>query len=111
MKHTYYLLLLVSILFMCSCSKQSIQSIETYSPDKEMKITLNGSRTNALDSWLLEIELDYMSSKSKVYQEFYADEVTKNNVSFEWKSNTACLIHLTQRDGVAITVPVKISKR
>ena len=109
MKHNY-ILVFVFILLMSACSKQSAPSMETYSSDKEMKIKLEGSRTNALDSWLLEIELDYKGSKNKVYQEFYADEVNKKNVSFEWKSNTACLIHLTQRDGVVITVPIKVSK-
>ncbi len=59
---------------------------------------------------MLEIALTHAGTTSKVYQEFYANEVSDKNVSFQWESNTTCLIQLTQRDGVVLTVPVEVGQ-
>lgn len=95
---------------LCACSKQTSAPIETYSSDKEMKIVLSASRSSSLDPWMVEIELSHAGKNTKVFQEFYAEEVSKNNVSFDWQSNTECIIHLTQRDGEVITIPVQINQ-
>lgn len=101
-------ILLIFITGLCSCSKEVIAPIESFSADKKMKVSISASRTNALDAWTLEIELSHGGTDSKVFQEFYADEVSKNNVAFQWKSNRMCLIQLTQRDGVVINVPIEV---
>lgn len=103
---SYIMLVLIMGLF--SCTKETIHPIESFSADKQMKVSLTASRANALDSWMLEIELTHGGTTSKVVQEFYADEVSKKNVVFEWKSNKMCLIQLTQRDGVIISVPISV---
>ena len=108
MKTISYILLAL-IIGLCSCSKETIDPIESFSADKQMKISLTASRANALDSWMLDIELTHAGSTSKVVQEFYADEVSKKNVAFQWKSNSMCLIQLTQRDGVIISVPISVN--
>lgn len=108
MKQTCCIILIVTLL-LCSCGKEYSKPIETFSSDKEIKITLNGTRSNVLDSWLVEIELDHAGTQSKVVQEFYADEISRKNITFEWKTQRACLIHFTQRDGSVITVPVKVA--
>jgi len=100
--------MLILIMGLFSCSKETIAPIESFSADQKMKVSLAASRANALDSWMLEIELTHAGSTSKVFQEFYADEVSKKNVSFHWKSNRMCLIQLTQRDGVIINVPINV---
>lgn len=110
MKRNWCVILLFT-LFLYSCQKEYSRSIEAYSSDKEMKITLIGSRSNSLDSWLIEIELDHGGIQHKVFQEFYADEISRKNIGFEWKTDRACLIHLTQRDGTIITIPIKISSK
>ena len=102
----YIMLILITGLF--ACSKETIHPIESFSADQKMKVSLTASRANALDSWMLEIELTHGGTTSKVFQEFYADEVSKKNVAFEWKSNRMCLIRLTQRDGVVISVPISV---
>ncbi len=107
MKTLSYILLTL-LIGLCSCSKETIDPIESFSADKKMQVSLTASRTSALDAWLLEIELTHAGSTSKVFQEFYADEVSKKNVSFQWKSNRMCLIQLTQRDGVIINVPIEV---
>lgn len=104
---SYILLVLITGFY--SCTKEAIDPIESFSADQKMKITLSASRANALDSWMLNIELTHGGTTSKVFQEFYADEVSKKNVAFEWKSNSMCLIRLTQRDGVVISVPISVS--
>jgi len=109
MKTISYILLLVLLTGCYSCTKERIDPIESFSADKQMKISLTASRANALDSWMLEIELTHGGTTSKVVQEFYADEVSKKNVAFEWKSNRKCLIRLTQRDGVIISVPISVN--
>jgi len=108
MKRNWFIILACTFC-LYSCQKEFSMPIETFSSDKELKITLNGSRSNKLDSWLVEIELDHEGVQHTVYQEFYADEISKKNISFEWKTNRACLIHLTQRDGDIITVPITVS--
>ena len=91
-----------------SCTKQTITPIETYSADKKMKIELSASRSSTLDAWMIDITLTHNGTESSIYQEFYADDVSKTNVAFEWKTNRSCIIHLTQRDGVVIHVPVTV---
>jgi hypothetical protein len=103
-------IMLVLIAGLCSCTKEAIAPIESFSADQKMQITLTASRTNTLDPWMVEIELTYDGNKNKVFQEFYADEVSKNNVSFQWTSNRTCLIQLTQRDGVIINVPIEVNE-
>ncbi|HSY62905.1 MAG TPA: hypothetical protein VK796_13565 [Cytophaga sp.] len=105
---SYIMLVLIAGLY--SCTKETIAPIESFSADKKMQITLTASRTNTLDPWMVEIELAYDGNKNKVFQEFYANEVSKNNVSFEWTSNRTCLIQLTQRDGVIINVPIEVNE-
>jgi hypothetical protein len=109
MKTISYIVLIL-IAGLCSCTKETIAPIQSFSADKKMEISLTASRTNALDPWMLEIELIHAGTTSKVAQEFYADEVSKKNVSFEWKSNRMCLIQLTQRDGVIINVPIEVNE-
>jgi hypothetical protein len=107
MKTLFYIFLFF-IVSLVSCTKQTITPIETYSADKKMKIELSASRTSALDAWMIEIALTHNGTVSKIYQEFYADEVSKKNVVFEWKTDRSCVIHLTQRDGVVIHVPITV---
>ena len=99
---------LLFLITLFSCSKEVTAPIESFSADKKMKVSIRGSRANVLDSWMLEIELIHAGTSSKVVQEFYADEVSKKNVVFEWKSDRLCIIQLTQRDGVVIHVPIKV---
>lgn len=109
MKTIFYIMFVLMTGFF-SCSTEVIAPIESFSEDKQMKVSISASRTNVLDPWTLEIELTHSGVKNKVYQEFYADEVSKKNVSFQWKSNRICLIQLTQRDGVVITVPIEVNE-
>ena len=108
MKRFYYFALLFISIGLMSCSKETSALIESYSTDQEMKIAVQASRQTKLDAWLLEIQLIHKGTTSTVYQEFYADEVTKNNIKFYWKSERSCLIQLTQRDGVVISVPITV---
>lgn len=103
-------LLKLAFLFivLSSCTKEISKSIESYSADKEMKISLQGKRASALDSWMLDLEMTYKGQTSTVHQEFYADVISKQNVHFDWKNNRVCMIQLIQRDGVVINVPIKI---
>jgi outer membrane biogenesis lipoprotein LolB len=96
------------IVLLTSCTKEVSKKIESYSADKEMNISIQGKRVNALDSWMLDIEMTYKGETSRVYQEFYADDINKQNVKFEWKNNRKCMIEFTQRDGVMINVPIEI---
>lgn len=107
MKTISYIALIFITLFI-SCTKETIAPIESFSADNRMKVSISASRANALDAWMLEIELLHNDTASKVFQEFYADEVSKKNVSIQWKSNRMCLIQLTQRDGVIINVPIEV---
>lgn len=101
-------LLLLCLTCLISCTRQVITPMETYSADKKMKIELSASRSTALDAWMIEIALTHAGAESSIYQEFYADEISEKNVAFEWKTNRSCVIHLTQRDGVVIHVPVTV---
>jgi hypothetical protein len=108
MKKFHYFVLLLITIGLISCSKETSGLIESYSTDQEMKIAVQASRQTKLDAWILEIQLTHGGETSTVYQEFYADDVSKNNIKFHWKSERSCLIQLTQRDGVVISVPIKV---
>ena len=108
MKRLYYLTLLIGTIGFMSCTKEKSVLIESYSTDQKMKIAVQGSRSSKLDAWMLEIQLIHAGKTSTVYQEFYADHVTKNNIKFHWKSERNCLIQLIQRDGVVIHVPIQV---
>jgi hypothetical protein len=107
MKKTFSILFFFIVL-LSSCTKEVSKKIESYSADKEMKISIQGKRANVLDSWMLDIEMTYKGEISRVYQELYADEINKQNVHFDWKNNRKCMIQFTQRDGVMINVPIYI---
>ena len=109
MKTIFYIMFVFMTGFFL-CSTEVIAPIESFSGDKEMKVSISASRSTSLDPWMLEIELRHAGVKNEVFQEFYADEVSKKNVSFQWKSNRKCLIQLTQRDGVVITVPIEVNE-
>lgn len=106
MKTSHFILLLVSALVL-SCT-QTTEPLETYSPDHQMKIVVSSQRPSALDPWTAEIELTHAGSIDKVVQEFYADRADISNITFEWKSNSTCIIHIKQRDGIIIHIPVSI---
>ncbi len=111
MKKTYYILfILIASMCISACSKQTSAPLETYSADKEMKITLTASRTNSLDPWMVDVELQHAGKTTNVSHEFYADEVSDKNVSFDWQSERDCMIHLTQRDGEVITIPILVNE-
>ena len=107
---TVYALMFVLIAGLVSCSSETSAPIESFSADKAMKVSVTGSRSSSLDPWMLDIELTHAGVSSKVQQEFYANEVSEKNVVFQWESNTMCLIRLTQRDGVVITVPIEVNE-
>jgi hypothetical protein len=109
MKTISYIFLFILIAGLYSCTKETTAPIESFSSDQKMKISIAASRASSLDPWMLEIELTHAGTSSKVFQEFYANEVSSKNVSFDWKSDRVCLISLTQRDGVVINVPISVN--
>jgi len=106
---TLVCILIPILMVLLSCQKETAPPLESVSSDKQMKLILISERSGSLDPWKVNIMLIYQSDTSTVFQEFYADEVSSKNVSFEWKSNRACMIHFKQRDGVVIDVPVRVN--
>lgn len=96
-------------LVMSSCSGvlQSEKIIEK-SEDGRLQIEIQGNRDGGLEPFLVEMTAKKVGLKPMVAKmEIFHDNITRENVTFDWKSNNHCIISVSHRDGKIEVVPVR----
>ncbi|HWB63454.1 MAG TPA: hypothetical protein VG603_08090, partial [Chitinophagales bacterium] len=68
--------------------------------NQKVHITITGTRPTAVDAWKVLIAVKaYDFKEGRLQFEIYADDLTEQNVKFDWKDDRHCLITITQREG------------
>lgn len=97
MKNLKLLIPILLTLFLASCSEKK-QSIENFSPDKKISITVDGKRPNSLDPWILEFKIKSGDKTGSLATEFHAGDLNAENVKFNWLEADFCEVTLTEQD-------------
>lgn len=108
MKKITFILSLAIIALLSSCKSEESEPITSQSQDGEMIITVQGKRSTSLDPFHVEVIVDIHDKKIESFIEVYADEITKENVHFNWSDNRHCVVSFDQRDNTQVSVPISI---
>lgn len=93
-------LALILILILASCGGEKKTSLTNFSPDKNVKVTLNAMRPNAVDAWKIDLKVKaYDFKEGELLFEAFASDINDQTVKFDWKGENLCFITITQRDG------------
>jgi hypothetical protein len=90
------ILLLVA---MSACNSNQSKTIEEYSPNKKVHVTLSATKTMIGEPWECQLKVKAYSFEEGLLKfEISADELNGENVHFNWEPNGNCKIEITQRD-------------
>lgn len=82
-----------------SCNQKKVSTVVNQSPDKNVIVIINASRPSAVDAWKVVINVKaYSFKEGKLFFEVYDDDLTDQNIKFEWQDNNNCLITVPERD-------------
>ena len=99
MKNLLIIISLTIIYSLSSCSGKTSAKIENSSANGQIKIRINGTRSNALDPFKTEIAVKaYDFKEGKLLLEVTASDLSKQNVNFNWKDDNNCLITIEESD-------------
>ena len=110
MKKTTLILFALIGLFLCSCTSEVSEPIQSESQDGDMKITVQGNRSSSFDPFHVDVMVDIHDKKIESFIEVYADNITSENVTFNWSDNRHCVVSFTQRDNTNVSIPVSIEE-
>lgn len=90
------ILLLVA---MSACNSNQSKTIEEYSPNKKVHVTLSATKTMIGEPWECQLKVKAYSFEEGLLKfEISADELNSENVHFNWEDNGNCKIEIIQRD-------------
>ena len=108
MKKFSLILSLVIISLLSSCKSEVTETITSQSQDGEMVITVQGKRSTSLDPFHVDVVVEIHDKKIESFIEVYADEITKENVHFNWSDNRHCVVSIDQRDDTQASIPISV---
>jgi hypothetical protein len=87
------------VLFLSACNQKTTGTIVNQSPDKNVTVTINAKRPSVVDAWSVMIKVKaYSFAEGKLAFEVYSDDLTEQNVKFDWQDNNNCIITFPVRD-------------
>jgi hypothetical protein len=97
MKYLFpFLLVLITL---SSCNDKTSALVENTSPNGEVKVKVEGKRSNVFDAFKTEISVSaYDFKEGKLIFEIMAGDLTAENVKFIWEDDNNCLITIEERD-------------
>jgi len=99
MKFTIYSLLLILFASLASCSGKTEATIENTSPNGKAHITITGKRASIADGFKVDMKVKAYDFKEGLLSfEIYADDLTAENVRFDWVDDNNCDITFDQID-------------
>jgi len=99
MKHKLILFFSVTFLLI-ACSGKTNTSLQHISPNGKVKINIEGKRSTSVESWKVDMNVKaYGFEEGKLSFEIYSDDISNDNVSFEWEDEFHCKIIFRQSDG------------
>jgi len=111
MKQFAITLLIICSIFTISCEQQRGETLVSKSSSEKLTITVNSSRYVEFDPWTVDVKVTLNGHPNNFLasREIVAEAINKDNVSFNWISETKCIIKIKQRDGEVVSIPVLIS--
>lgn len=98
---------LMLMLSSCGGVLKSEKIIEV-SEDGRLQIEIEGVRDVGLEPFVVSITAKKAGLKPMVAKmEIYQDDITRESVKFNWKSDNQCIISISHRDGKIETVPIR----
>lgn len=99
MKNLLSVFFLTAIFFLTSCNGKTSAALENSSANGKVKIKIAASRSNALDPFKTEIAVKaYDFKEGKLLLEITADDLTQENVKFNWTDDNNCVITIEEND-------------
>lgn len=90
---------IVLLIALSACKLNQSKTIEEDSPNKEVHITLSATKTMIGEPWECQLKVKAYSFEEGVLKfEISADELSSENVHFNWEPNGNCKIEIVQRD-------------
>ena len=100
MKSSITSLSVILLLLLNSCNDKKTSLVTNISPNKQVTTKVTANRFSSVDPWKIEIRVKaYDFKEGYLALEIYADDITDQNVKFDWKDDKNCLITIEQRDG------------
>lgn len=96
MKKTITAILLATLLV--SCKEEIREGINSKSPDGKTTLSVSAKGTGIVEPWRTTLKADSEGVKGEVIFEFYAGDVSHENVTFVWNKEGNCVVTFTQRD-------------
>jgi hypothetical protein len=99
MKYSVPVLLIIIALTTFSCNDKTSASIENTSPNGQVKVKVQGQRSNVLDAFKTEISVTaYDFKEGKLIFNIMAGDLNAENVKFNWQDDNNCIITIEERD-------------
>jgi len=96
------------VLFVVSCESKSVL-LTNASPDQNTVITVHGEKNFTMDPWEVTFKIKNKKVDDTSTIEYYNDELTEEQISFNWTDNQHCDIELKEQDGHIIRLKLEIT--
>lgn len=95
------LVIFFSVTFLLlACGGKTNTTLQHISPNGKVKVNIEGKRTSSVEAWKVDMNVKaYGFEEGKLSFEIYADDISDENVSFEWEDEFHCKIIIRQSDG------------
>lgn len=91
-------LLSIFLLFCLACSKKESEKITIVSPDRSVEVNIKGTKASFADPFITDIEIKAFGNSETVSTEVYAEELSQENIEYEWRSNKNLRLSFHQQD-------------
>ena len=94
-----YFLFNILILFLISCTSKSLQ-LEKKFKDDQVVIAINASKNSSMNPWKVTIKVKaYKLQEGSLMFEHQKANLNSNDITFNWVSETECIIGFPYEDG------------
>ncbi|MCS6822872.1 MAG: hypothetical protein NZ529_01155 [Cytophagaceae bacterium] len=105
-----FILYTLATLILFSCGSTKVDDIVSESPDKKGKIKISASRSNSLDPFDVTINLSGYGQDRSITMQIFASNLSPENVLFDWKNNTDCVVTFIQQDDTKRVLYIRIDE-
>lgn len=104
-----FIQIFILTLFFYGCAKQA--DLVSKSENEKVVITISGHKPMAFEPWEINMNVKgYSKFDENIEFEFYAGELNKENIEFNWKNDNECTIIFHQQDDTNLTFKLDINE-
>ena len=87
------------VLLLSSCNGKTTANVVNTSPNQKVITNVSATRSTSVDPWKVVLKVKaYTFKEGKLEFEIYANDITDQNVKFNWQDDKNCIITFEQRE-------------